>query len=300
MFQQAKLLSRGSKIRIVAPAKAIEHSFIDKATRTLSDAGFKVEVSEHCVGSYNYFSGTVSERLADFQSALDDETIDAILCARGGYGSVQLVDKLDWTRFQQKPKWIIGFSDITVFHLRLACMHVASIHGTMPLNFKGNTPASIQSLLNTLTTGKQEEISAINHELNILGEAEGTLLGGNASIVYSLLGTNEQPDFNGSILFLEDLSEQIYHMDRIFYALRKAGVLQQIHGLIIGGMTDMKDTMIPYGMSLEEVIREHVLENNTPVCFNFPAGHINDNRALLFGDKVRLIVAENGSSLQSV
>lgn len=179
-------------------------------------------------------------------------------------------------------------------------MHVASIHGTMPLNFKDNTPASIQSLLNTLTTGKQEEISAINHELNILGEAEGTLLGGNASIVYSLLGTNEQPDFNGSILFLEDLSEQIYHMDRIFYALRKAGVLQQIHGLIIGGMTDMKDTMIPYGMSLEEVIREHVLENNIPVCFNFPAGHINDNRALLFGDKVRLIVAENGSSLQSV
>lgn len=281
MFQKAKLLQSGSKIRIVAPAKAIEAHFIHSAETILERAGFSVELSEHCTGSYHYFSGTVSERLADFQAALDDDTIDAILCARGGYGSVQLVDKLDWTRFEANPKWIIGFSDITVFHMRLACMQIASIHGTMPLNFSENSKEALQSLFSTLTEGRQVDITTDAHNCNIHGSAEGVLIGGNASIVYSLLGTNEQASFAGSILFLEDLAEQIYHMDRIFYALRKAGVLQQIHGLIIGGMTDMKDTMVPYGQSLEEVIQQHLSEYNIPVCFNFPAGHISDNRALL-------------------
>lgn len=300
MFQKAKLLGSGSTIRIVAPAKAIEERFIEDATQILINSGFHVEVSEHCRGSYHYFSGTVSERLADLQAAIDDETVDAILCARGGYGSVQLVDKLDWTKFKANPKWIIGFSDITVFHMRLACMQIASIHGTMPLNFSENTPEALQGLFASLAKGKQEEIVTEPHNCNILGSAEGILLGGNASIVYSLLGTNEQPDFKDTVLFLEDLAEQIYHIDRIFYALRKAGVLKQIKGLIIGGMTDMKDTMIPYGLTLEEVIREHMMEYNIPTCFSFPAGHINDNRALLFGDRVRLTVTENGCSLQSV
>lgn len=299
MFQKAKVLVPGSKIRIVAPAKAIEAHLISTAENRLIDAGFSVEIAEHCTGSYHYFSGTVSERLADFQAALDDETVDAILCARGGYGSVHLVDKLDWTKFKAKPKWIIGFSDITVFHMRLACMQVASIHGTMPLNFSENSPEALQSLFSTLTKGKQTEISTKPHNCNIHGSAEGILLGGNASIVYSLLGTNEQANFHACILFLEDLAEQIYHIDRIFYALRKSGVLKQTNGLIIGGMTDMKDTVIPYGQSLEEVIQQHLSEYNVPVCFNFPAGHIADNRALLLGDKVRLDVSSTGALLQS-
>ncbi len=300
MYRKAKLLGEGSTIRIIAPAKAIEAHFVDYASDMLSSEGFKVEVSKHCYGSYHYFSGTVSERLADFQAAIDDPLVDAVLCARGGYGSVHLVDKVDWANFEQKPKWLIGFSDVTVFHMRLACMQIASIHGTMPLNFAENTPVALLSLFNSLKCGQQEAISTQRHDMNIFGTAEGILLGGNASIVYSLLGTNEQPDFSSSILFLEDLAEQIYHIDRIFHALRKAGILRQIKGLIIGGMTEMKDTMVPYGMSLEAVIREHVSDQSIPLCFDFPAGHINDNRALLFGDHVRLSVGEFGAHLQSI
>lgn len=300
MYTMPKNICPGDTIRIVAPAKSISYELVSAAATLLINNGFNVQISEHCCGEYNYFSGNLNERLQDFQDAIDDPSIKAILCARGGYGSVQLVDKLNWSRFLAKPKWIIGFSDITVFHQRLSCMQIASIHGTMPLNFQENTSEAISTLLCAMKEGRQPTIQVDSNSANCFGTAQGVLIGGNASIVYSLLGTNDQPDYSGTILFLEDLAEQLYHIDRIFYSLKKANVLSQINGLLIGGMTDMKDTMVPYGESLEAIILNHVRELNIPVAFGFPAGHINDNRALVFGDLVDLHVSSSGVQLSSL
>jgi len=299
MYRLPDRLDKGATIRIVAPAKAIEEKYVVFARETLEKNGFNVQVADHCLGQYHYFSGSVSERLTDFQQALNDPSVDAILCARGGYGSVQLVDKLDWSMFMEKPKWIIGFSDITVFHQRLATMQIGSMHATMPLNFKENSPEAIDTLLFSLMNSKQATVSIPGSVKNRSGETEGVLLGGNASIVYSMLGTNDHPDYKGSILFLEDLAEQLYHIDRIFHALEKSGVLKQINGLIIGGMTDLKDTLVPFGQTLEEIILGHVAHYQIPVLFNFPAGHIDDNRALVFGDQVKLTVTPEKCTLQS-
>jgi len=299
MYRLPDRLDKGATIRIVAPAKAIEEKYVVFARETLEKIGFSVQIADHCLGQYHYFSGSVSERLNDFQQALNDPSVDAILCARGGYGSVQIVDKLDWSVFMEKPKWIIGFSDITVFHQRLATMRIGSIHATMPLNFNENSPEAIETLSFSLMNGKQSSVSIPGSAKNKSGETEGILLGGNASIVYSMLGTNDHPDYKGSILFLEDLAEQLYHIDRIFHALEKSGVLKQINGLIIGGMTDMKDTVVPFGQTLEEIILNHVTHYQIPVVFNFPAGHIDDNRALVFGDQVKLTVTPEKCTLQS-
>lgn len=276
-------------IEILAPAKAIEAEHVHFAKTFLESKGFKVRVSEHCLDQYNYFSGSISNRLHDFQKAIDDEDVKAILCARGGYGCVQLVDKIQWASMIRFPKWIIGFSDVTVFHQRLGVLGLKSIHGTMPLNFKKNSPESLNTLMSAMS-GEQYSIEAKSSSKNKKGIAEGKLLGGNLSIIFSLLGTNDQVDYSGSILFIEDLAEQIYHLDRMLFALKKAGILDKINGLIVGGMTDLQDTAIPFGKSYEDVILSHFEYSNIPICFNFPAGHIDDNRALVFGSDVKLNV----------
>ena len=282
-------LKPGDLIEILAPAKAIEENHILFAKDFFESKGFKVRISENCLGVENYFSGSVSQRLVDFQNALNDPDVKAIVCARGGYGCVQLVDKVQWANSLLTPKWIVGFSDVTVFHQRVNILGNNSIHGTMPLNFETNSPEALQTLVDALT-GHPYSIVTSAHQKNTLGKAKGRLLGGNLSILYSLLGTNDQVDYSSSILFIEDVAEQIYHLDRMFYAFEKAGILDKINGLVIGGMTDFKDTATPFGMSYEEVILSHFEYRNIPVCFNFPAGHIDDNRALILGAGVTLSV----------
>jgi muramoyltetrapeptide carboxypeptidase len=282
-------LKPGDLIEILAPAKAIEENHILFAKDFFESKGFKVRISENCLGVKNYFSGSVSQRLVDFQNALNDPDVKAIVCARGGYGCVQLVDKVQWANSLLTPKWIVGFSDVTVFHQRVNILGNNSIHGTMPLNFETNSPEALQTLVDALT-GQPYSIVTSAHPKNTLGKAKGRLLGGNLSILYSLLGTNDQVDYSNSILFIEDVAEQIYHLDRMFYAFEKAGILDKINGLVIGGMTDFKDTATPFGMSYEEVILSHFEYRNIPVCFNFPAGHIDDNRALILGAGVKLSV----------
>lgn len=282
-------LKEGDLIEIVAPAKAISSEIVYMARDLCEERGFQVKLSQNCMGSYHYFSGTIEERKNDFQSALWNPEVKAVLCARGGYGCVQYLGELDWSGLIDNPKWIVGFSDVTVFHQHLNKMGLPSIHATMPLNFNDNSTEAIDTLFNALC-GHFPNIVYPSSVDNKFGTGRGLLVGGNLSIIYSLIGTPSQPDYSDKILFIEDLSEQLYHLDRIFYTLRFSGILNQISGIVIGGMTEMKDTDVPFGKTYREIISEHLKDRSIPIAFDFPAGHINDNRALVLGTYVSLEV----------
>ena len=289
-------LVAGDLIYITAPAKAIEKEHVDFAVSFFENAGYKVLVSKNCLGQHHYFSGTDEERLEDLQYGIDHPEVKAIVCARGGYGCVRIVDRIQWASMLREPKWMVGFSDVTVFHQHLQRFNLPSIHGSMVLNFKDNTQEALTTLISALK-GESFSLSATSTQ-NKPGQAEGTLIGGNLSIVYSLIGTNNQPDYSDKILFVEDLAEHLYHIDRMFYALNKSGILDKISGLVVGGMTDLEDTATPFGMSVEEIILAHFQFRNIPVAFGFPAGHLNDNRALILGKKVRFSVEGTTSELR--
>lgn len=296
MIQIPASLEPGDLIEIVAPAKAIEPEHVHFAKNFFENAGFTVQISQHCLGKHHYFSGDEAERLSDFQRALDDPSIKAIVCARGGYGCVQLLDRIQWAGQLREPKWIIGFSDVTYFHQRMQRHGVASIHGTMPLNFEQNSEEALSTLVDTLK-GKKCEFSWASSQHNLLGNAKGKLVGGNLSILYALLGTDDQIDFSNTVLYIEDVGEAIYAIDRMFYAFSKAGILDRIKGLVVGGMTNLSDTAVPFGKSYEEVILTHFEYRKIPIAFDFPAGHIDDNRALVLGADVTLSITDTQSQL---
>lgn len=292
MQQDIPYLKEGDLIYITAPAKAIECHLIENAKKYLIEKGFRVKVGKHCCDQYNYFSGSLAQRASDFQEGIDNSEIKAIICARGGYGSVQIIDHLQWAAFLKEPKWIVGFSDITYFHQKIAKFGLKSIHGTMPLNFEENSLPALDTLINSMK-GDLPEFRIESNPLNKTGKAQGKLIGGNLSIIYANIGTDDQPSYENSIMFIEDLSEQLYHIDRMFNALRKSGILSKIKGLIIGGMTDLKDTARPFGMTYEEIILSHLKYEKIPICFNFPAGHIDDNRSLILGHEIEFEILEN-------
>lgn len=296
MFKMIPHLKEGDTVGICAPAKAIDKELVEIAASFLRAEGFKVLIAPHCTGRHNYFSGTVEERMNDFQLLLDDPNIKAIWCARGGYGTVQIIDLINWAPFIRSPKWILGFSDITFLHGKLGQMGYPSIHSTMPLNIPDNSDEAKTSLINSLK-GEGYAINCSSSVFNRRGIAEAPVMGGNLSILQALLGTDDQPDFEGSILFIEDLCEHLYAIDRILHTLRKADVFEGIKGLIVGGMTDLKDTDPGFGMSIEKLILEHFKYRKIPIAFNFPAGHIDDNRALVFGAPARLEVSEDSVKL---
>ena len=284
-------LQTGDLVYLCAPAKAIEQSYILAAEKWLIHIGLRSIRSKNLTGRHHYFSGSAHERLADLQEGIDHPEVKAIWCARGGYGSVQLVDNLQWASFIREPKWLIGFSDICVLHHKIQSVGIQSIHATMALNIEKNSAAS-KTRLKELLFGEKTPFAIAPHRQNKFGKASGVLIGGNLSIIYSMLATPERYDFSGAILFIEDLAEHLYHIDRMLYALRKNGALTQISGLIIGGLTDLEDTDIPFGESVEELILAHLDYRKIPICFDFPAGHIDDNQALLLGAKVELEVSE--------
>ena len=296
MIQIPASLQKGDLIAIVAPAKAIEPEHVHFAKGFFEEHGFRVEISKGCLGKYNYFSGDIPHRLDDFQSALNNPEVKAIVCARGGYGCVQLLDRIQWASQLRKPKWIVGFSDVTYFHQRMQMHGIASIHGTMPLNFQENSKEALSTLIDCLE-GKPTEISWHSNSRNRFGSTAGKLVGGNLSILYALLGTGDQINFENTILYIEDVGEPIYAIDRMFYAFSKAGILGKIGGLIVGGMTNLSDTAVPYGKSYHEIILSHFEYRRIPIAFELPAGHIDDNRALILGKNARLTVEKNGSRL---
>ncbi len=287
------LLNPMKKIRIIAPAKSIENEHVFYAKNFLIENGFEVEIGEYCLGQHHYFSGTDEERTVDFQNAIDDDSVDYVLCARGGYGCIRIIDKIDFTKFKTNPKLIFGFSDVTVFHNHInAHFNLPTVHSTVPLNFKNNTQSSLKSLLNVLNQkGVNYKIEA--HPLNSRGQVRAKVVGGNLSILCSLIGTNSDISFDHKILFIEDLAESIYAIDRMMWTLKKSNKLNQIAGLIVGGFTNIKDTDPSFGKSVNDIILEHTKHLNIPICFNFPAGHIDDNRAIMLGQDATLIVNEN-------
>lgn len=293
---QAPHLKIGDVVYITSPAKAIGEETVMSAKLILESWGLKVLISPHCTGRLDYFSGTDEQRKEDFQKGLDDPNIKAILCARGGYGCVRIVEELNWEKFQNNPKWIVGFSDVTVFHQKLQQLGIESIHGIMPLGFCDGTEEAKSTLRNALF-GQAIPMECPWVSDNILGETEGLLVGGNMTIVQSLLGTPLSYTFENKILFLEDVGEHIYKIDRMLHSLQLAGVFNQIKGLILGGFTEMEDTDVPFGKTINELVVEKVGHLGIPVAFDVPFGHIKDNRTMVVGRTIKLIVAKEKTTL---
>jgi len=289
-----KYLSSGDRIAIVSPARKISREEVANAIKVFTDWGLEVVLGEHLYSTYHQFAGSDQERSDDLQKMLDDPSVKAIICSRGGYGTVRIIDRLDFSNFVENPKWIIGYSDITVLHSHINRHYgVETIHGVMPLNFKEKCEMnrSVTSLKKALF-GKPLNYRLPGNEFNRKGSAEGELVGGNLSIIYSLTNTASDINTHGKILFLEDLDEYLYHVDRMMMNLRRSGKLEALSGLIIGGMTRMRDNDTPFGRTAYEIIQDAVEGYNYPVYFGFPAGHQEDNRALILGRKVKFEVEE--------
>jgi len=292
-------LKKGDKIAITCPAKKLPKPMTD-AVELLQSWGLEVVIGETLNAEYHQFAGDDNLRARDMQRFLDDDSIKAIIAARGGYGTVRIIDKLDFTRFAQNPKWLIGFSDITVLHAHIwANYGVQTIHGQMPVNIPDASATSLETLRKSLF-GESVEYTIDTHELNRIGDATGILVGGNLSLLISILGSVSDYSYDGKVLFLEDVGEYLYSIDRMMRALKRAGKLKNLAGLIIGGFTECKDNDIPFGQTAEEIIAEVVSEYDYPVCFGFPAGHIDDNRALVFGCGVSLSITQNSANINYI
>jgi muramoyltetrapeptide carboxypeptidase len=286
-------LKPGDTIAIIATARKILHSEIELAVSIFISWGLKVELAADLFEVENQFAGTDDHRAQQLQWAISHPTAKAIICARGGYGTMRILDKVYFSSLTASPKWIVGFSDITALHCHLVQMeHVASIHAPMCITLNENTPESIQSLQDILF-GKGVNYEFPSHPLNKKGETSGELVGGNLSLLYALKGTPVLPDMAGRILFIEDLDEHLYHIDRMMLSLKMSGVLSRLKGIMVGGFTDMKDNAVPFGKTAEEIVLEHTASYLYPICFGFPAGHIKDNRAMMMGVDCRLSVGEN-------
>lgn len=289
-------LQKGDTIAIVSTARKNIDDNLKPTVDLLEGWGLKVKIGNTIGLDYYQLAGTDEQRKIDFQAQMDNPNIKAIWCVRGGYGTVKIVDQLDFAKFKQNPKWIIGFSDVTVLHSHLNRMGIESLHATMPVAIARATDEAKNSLCAALFGDKLQytvDCDALNH----LGNAEGELVGGNLSILYSLLGSESAVDCTDKILFIEDLDEYLYHVDRMMTNLKRNGCLESLKGIIVGAMTEMKDNEIPWGRNALEIIEDSVKGLNIPVIYNFPAGHIRDNRALIFGRQVSMEVSAEQSKV---
>ena len=291
-----KELKITNNIGIISTARKISLEELTPAIKILESWGLNVVLGRNLFEQDNQFSAKISQRSADLQQMIDNDSIRAILCARGGYGTVQIIDHIDFSNLRNNPKWIVGYSDVTVLHSHLYNLGLASLHATMPINFEGNTQESLDSLKNSLF-GIKRSIKCKAHLLNIFGKIEAEIVGGNLSILYSLLGSDSDIDTDGKILFIEDLDEYLYHIDRMMMNLKRNGKFDKIRGLIVGGMNNMNDNAIPFGKTAEEIILDHIKDYSFPICFGFPAGHLDDNRSIRLGVSSVLEINENGVSL---
>jgi muramoyltetrapeptide carboxypeptidase len=291
-------LRSGKKVMVLAPAGRISREAVAAGLEGLREWGLQVDTGEHLFAHHYQFAGTDAQRLADLQRALDDPEAAAIICARGGYGTTRIIDQLDFTAFLRQPKWLVGYSDITTLHLHLHRLGVESLHATMPLLFSRDTPPSIESLRNLLFGG-EINYSVAPHQLNRTGEGSGVLVGGNLALLVSNVGTASDVDTKGKVLFLEDINEYLYSIDRMMIQLKRSGKLAGLAGLVVGHFSDSKDNDIPFGKDPYAIVADAVREYSFPVCYGFPVGHEPDNWAMPCGRTVHLAVGHEGVTLSS-
>jgi muramoyltetrapeptide carboxypeptidase len=291
MMKVPQFLKKGDKIGIVATASRVPNGLED-AVSLLESWGLEIVLGESITSAFHQFSGDDQFRANDLQKMLDDPSVKAIIGARGGYGTVRIIDQLDFTEFAKNPKWIVGFSDLTVLHCHIhALLGIPTIHGQMPLTIPDATKASLDTLRQALF-GEELSYSYESGFENIAGKAEGVLVGGNLAILASISGSDSEIDYTGKILFIEDVGEYYYAVDRMMRMLKRAGKLKDLKGLIIGGFTLMKDNQPGFGFTVEEIVFDLVKEYGYPVATDFPAGHIDNNMSLIFGKSASLEVQE--------
>ena len=301
MTSNPPYLQIGDTVGLVCPAGYMAAEKIQTCIQIVQDWGYKVKTG-NTLGkeAVNYFSGTDEERLEDVQQMLDDDEVKAVLCARGGYGLSRIIDQIDFKKFKRQPKWIIGYSDVTILHSHLySNYYISSIHAPMAAAFNdaGHINRFVQSLHHALE-GKKLKYSCEPHEFNKKGEAIGELVGGNLTLLSHLAGTDSDIKTRGRILFLEDVGEYLYNIDRMIYQLKRGGKLSKLAGLIVGGFTESKDTERPFGLTAYEIIRDAVKEYDYPVCYGFPVSHGKENYALKIGVGYKLEVRKSKVSLE--
>jgi muramoyltetrapeptide carboxypeptidase len=305
-YSQDKMISpaylkTGDTVAIVAPSGALrnKNEKIELTIELLKSWGLNVVVGKNVFNINNHFAGTDAERCEDYQKALDDATISAILCARGGYGTVRILDKLDFTKFKKHPKWLIGYSDITALHNQLQNEGFESIHGMMCTSMQKD----LDSIKETVSTfkdaifGKPLAYTLEGSSYNKTGTTKGELIGGNLTLLHTMLGSKTSIDTSGKILFIEEVGEYEYHIDRMLQSLKRAGYFDNCKGLIVGDISEVRANPTPWGSSIEQLILDALSEYNFPIAFNMPAGHKKDNRALIFGRTVELTVDKDKSEV---
>jgi muramoyltetrapeptide carboxypeptidase len=302
MIKTPPYLNKGDTIGLVCPAGYMSMERVKECIRVLEDEwGYRVKLGK-TVGSESttYFSGTDKERLQDFQQMLDDDEVKAVLCARGGYGTTRIIDSINFKKFKKQPKWIVGYSDITLLHSHIyANYYISTMHAPMASAFAdaGYVNRFVQSLRNALE-GKKARYECDTHELNKRGEGIGELVGGNLALLAHAIGTDSDIKTRGRILFLEDVGEYFYNIDRMFYQLKRSGKLKNLAGLIVGGFTDTKDTDRPFGKDAYQIIHDIIDEYNYPVCYGFPVSHEKENYALKIGVGYKLRVGKSKVMLE--
>lgn len=293
-------LKNGDAVGIVSTARKITKEEVKPALQLLEKWGLRAVLGKTIGAEENQFAGSDGLRAEDFQQMLDGPEIKAIWCARGGYGTVRMVDWLDFSAFKKNPKWIIGYSDITVLHSHIHNLGFETLHAQMCLEIENKTPEARESIRKVLF-GEAYIVEFIGNGAAINAGAQnikGELIGGNLSVLYSLCGSASEMKTDGKILFIEDLDEMLYHLDRMMMNLKRSGFLKNLKALIVGGMTEMKDNKVYFGKTAEEIIVDLVREYNYPIILNFPAGHIGDNRALILGREVELKIVNNKITLE--
>lgn len=295
-------LQKGDTIGIVCPGGYLPAKKAQTCIDVLQQWGFNVKIGKTLGSQHHYFSGTDEERLADVQYMLDDAEVKAVLCGRGGYGLSRIIDDINFKKFVKHPKWIIGFSDITVLHAHIFQNYkIATLHAPMAAAFNDGQHKYkyVQSLKNALL-GTPAEYSCKGNKLNTEGGCEGRLVGGNLALVAHLVGSSSSYNTKNKILFLEDVGEYVYNVDRMMIQLKRAGMFDKLSGCIIGGFTDMKDTTTPFGQDVYDVIRFHLSKYDYPVCFKFPVSHEKENYALKIGAKYELNVSSKNVLLKEM
>ncbi|WP_309642734.1 LD-carboxypeptidase [Flavobacterium sp.] len=284
-----EFLQKGDTIGILATARKVDITSLQPAIKLLESWGLHVVIGKTIGKEENQLAGPDWLRATDFQEMIDNPTIKAIWAAKGGYGTVRIIDRIDFTHFKKKPKWVAGFSDVTVLHSHINSMNIETIHSFMAMNAGTAQPLVIESLRKALF-GEKLEYRIPSHPFNKKGTAKGELVGGNLSVLYSIMGSKSEVDYKDKILFIEDLDEYLYHIDRMMMNLKRNGYFDGVKAVIVGGMSSMNDNEIPWGKDALEIIQDVLKDYKFPIIYNFPAGHIKDNRALILGKTVSIDV----------